>query len=153
MKLFKRMLAVLFIVLIAVQFVPVQLPKTSNDGKNDLVANHVVNDQLGTVLKTSCYDCHSNQTHYPWYAHVAPVSWLIVSDVDEGRRKLNFSNWSLYDKKHQAKKLDAIKEHVEDGEMPVYMYTILHRNAKLSDDQRSAIVTWTENLENKLDAE
>ncbi len=150
MKLFKRILLVLVILLVIIQFIPCKLPQTNHDTKNDIIANGLVNDETANTIKASCYDCHSNQTHYPWYSRVAPVSWLLTSDVKEGRGELNFSEWNSYDKRRKIRKLGDIKEQVEKGDMPIPIYTLIHRNTKLNETQKALIMKWSDELATKL---
>lgn len=96
-----------------------------------------------SVLEKSCQDCHSNRTVWPWYAHVAPVSWLLARDVHEGRRHLNFSNWQTYSPRKQAKLLEEIWEEVDEGEMPLGIYVALHGDAALSDGDKAILHDWT----------
>ena len=94
------------------------------------------------ALRAACYDCHSNETVWPWYTHVAPISWLLAYDVSEGREELNFSTWQRYDPKKQLKKLRETVETLNDGEMPPWYYSIIHPEARLSDEARRSIVAW-----------
>lgn len=93
-------------------------------------------------LRAACYDCHSNETRWPWYARLAPVSWLIAHDVDEGRRHLNFSTWSS-EPVRAAKNLDRINEVIDYREMPPAKYTLVHAAARLDDAHRKEILDWT----------
>ena len=95
------------------------------------------------VLERSCNDCHSNLTRWPWYARVAPASWLVAHDVHEGREHMNFSTWNRYDAEQRADHLDEIAEMVEQGEMPPWFYLPLHPDARLDDADREAIRAWT----------
>jgi len=150
MKLGKRILLVVIVLIIVIQFIPAGLPKVNIETKNDIITNNVVNPEIAIVLKTSCYDCHSNQTHYPWYAHLSPISWLLASDVEEGRDKLNFSEWNKYDKRRKIRKLGDIKEQVEKSEMPLGNYTLIHQKAKLNQTQKDLIIKWSDELSNKI---
>jgi hypothetical protein len=94
------------------------------------------------LLKRACYDCHSNQTVWPWYASVAPVSWMVGSDVNEGRRKLNFSEWGAYAGDVQEQKMKGIAEEVQDGDMPPWYYSIMHRTSRLNPEARNEIKKW-----------
>jgi hypothetical protein len=94
------------------------------------------------VLRRACYDCHSNETAWPWYSRVAPVSWLLGRDVREGRREVNFSTWNRNDAKRQARKWKEIQEQIEKGEMPPWIYTAVHGEARLSDADRQALLDW-----------
>jgi hypothetical protein len=95
------------------------------------------------VLRRVCYNCHSNETVWPWYSGVAPVSWLVGSDVHEARQHLNFSDWGTYDSGTQSHKLRGIAEEVQGGDMPPWYYSMVHREARLSPSERSQIQAWT----------
>ena len=94
---------------------------------------------VSAVLDRSCRDCHSNQTTWPWYSHVAPVSWLIAHDVNEGRQALNFSDWASYAPDRRQKLLAAACDEVTEGDMPGLAYTLIPRNARVSKAEVSAI--------------
>ena len=104
---------------------------------------------VAAALRAACYDCHSHETVWPWYSRVAPVSWLIASDVNEGREHLNFSDWPA-EAARAAKKLDRINEVVDYREMPPKKYTLLHAAARLTEAQRKAVMDWTEAAAGKL---
>ena len=95
------------------------------------------------ILRRSCYDCHSNETVWPWYSYIAPASWLLEDDVAEGRAELNFSEWRGYDEKKKTKKMKEIWEEVKEGEMPQWYYIIMHSDAALSDADKQIIRDWT----------
>ena len=127
---------VLLAVLALAQLVPVTRdnpPVTADVGAPPAVA---------AVLRRSCYDCHSHETRWPWYAHVAPTSWLVVHDVHEGREHLDFSTWNAYPAKKRAKKLDDVVEAVTEGWMPYWPYLIVHRDARLAKADAEAIAAW-----------
>ncbi|MEN6408099.1 MAG: heme-binding domain-containing protein [Anaerolineaceae bacterium] len=88
-----------------------------------------------SLAKTACFDCHSNETNYPWYASVAPASWLLQLDIDEGRRNMNFSDWGNY-----SLSATEIAKVVQDGKMPPFQYTIIHKNANLDQTQRDQLI-------------
>ncbi len=98
--------------------------------------------QVSAILHRACYDCHSNETVWPWYSHVAPVSWLVASDVSEGREKVNFSEWGKLDPARRAKKQREIGHEVAGGDMPEFYYVPMHPRAKLSDADRKVIENW-----------
>ncbi len=99
---------------------------------------------VGALLHRACYNCHSNETTWPWYSNVAPVSWLIGSDVSEGRQLLNFSDWGAYAIDLKAKKLGKIAAEVGGGEMPPWYYVPLHTEARLNNAERARIRDWAE---------
>jgi len=99
--------------------------------------------EVAGILTRACQDCHSNQTVWPWYSRIAPVSWLTIHDVNEGRGELNFSEWSRYTARRQDRKLKEICEQVERGEMPMPIYTVTHPQAKLTASDRKTICVWS----------
>jgi cytochrome c551/c552 len=120
-------LVVLFVVL---QLVPV-------DRTNPPVVSEPNWDspQTRTLVKAACFDCHSNETVWPWYSHVAPVKFLIASDVHGGRRAIDFSDWN-----NRRQRVGEIAEVVNSGEMPPWFYLIMHPNARLSSADKQALI-------------
>lgn len=106
--------------------------------------------EVDLVLRRACYDCHSNETVWPWYSNVSPVSWLLARDVRKGRRELNFSTWNAYDAKKKAKKLKESVEEVTEGEMPPWFYVAAHRDAALSEIDVARLRAWTAEERSKL---
>lgn len=150
MKLLRIFLLVLILAFIALQFVPNKMPKNAVAGKDDLITSGLPPSSISSILKTSCYDCHSNQTSFPWYSKVAPASWLLAKDIREGREDMNFSEWGSYSKRRQIRNLRKIKEEVTSGAMPLKNYLIIHRRAKLSPEQKTTLVNWTEDMTKKI---
>ena len=137
-----RIILAIILVLVGIQFIG-DRPETKKENPADLLKQAPVPGNVASILRHACYDCHSNETVYPWYASVAPVSWLINRDVKEGREKLNFSEWGLLTKAKKAKMLDKISEEaVEDNEMPMAIYVLLHPKAKLTDKDRKKLQAW-----------
>jgi len=143
-------LVLIVVLLVVIQFVPVKAPSNNINTSNDLVSVEKLDADVSVILKTSCYDCHSCQTHYPWYSYMAPVSWLVANDVKEGRAKLNFSDWGLNNKRRKIRQLEDIKEQVQQGEMPMGIYTVIHKKAKLTESQKQLLVKWTDGMANKV---
>ena len=98
--------------------------------------------EVDAILKSSCYDCHSNNTHYPWYANIQPVAWWLADHVNEGKREINFNEFLTYKPKKAHHKMEEVAEMVNEGEMPLQSYTIVHRDASLSDAQRKLVADW-----------
>ncbi|MDE3099457.1 MAG: heme-binding domain-containing protein [Verrucomicrobiota bacterium] len=124
-------------------------PRTNPPVKNDFVtAAHPPGD-VAAVIHAACYDCHSYETKWPWYAHVAPVSWFIVSDVKNGREHLELSDWPA-DPRRAARQLERINEALDYREMPLKRYTLIHADARLTEAQRKKIMDWTDATAAKL---
>ena len=132
----RRILLGLLVLFLAIQVVPVERPNPP--GGEWLPTPPAVEK----ILHRSCIDCHSNQTRWPWYAYVAPASWLVTHDVEEGRDHLNFSTWEIYDEDERIDHLDEIAEVIEDGDMPLWFYVPLHPDARLSADDSATLIRW-----------
>lgn len=132
------------LLLLAIQIVPNKLPPVVAANPGDIIQSGIVNEEVASMLKVSCYNCHSNETVYPWYSYVAPSSWLVAKDVREAREELNFSEWQNIEMIDQLGKLDDIYQEVESGKMPLGIYTLVHSSAKLDEAQRQSIITWAE---------
>ena len=118
---------------------------------NDFIATNAPAPQIAALLHAACYDCHSYETKWPLYSRIAPSSWLVVSDVNEGRERLNFSDWPV-EVDRAAKKLDRINEVLDYREMPPKKYTVLHPEARLSEAQHQALLDWSDAEAKKLKA-
>ena len=139
----KKILIVLVILLVVVQFFRPE-KNTSNDLTYDISTKYEVPNHINQILKVSCYDCHSNKTEYPWYANVQPVAWWLNNHVTDGKRHLNFSEFTKRPIAIQNHKLEETIEMVEKKEMPLESYTYLglHNEANLTEDQREVIIDW-----------
>ena len=150
MRILKIILWTILGIFILIQFIPVTYPEIVEDNKDDLIHTSFVPADVKLILKTSCYDCHSNETRYPWYSYVAPLKWMIIQHIDEGREAMNFSEWHKLNARDKIKLLDEIAEEVNDGNMPLPVYTFTHRNATLGKIQKDAINNWTEQMTNNI---
>ena len=131
-------LIVIIVILIVIQFVPVS--KINPPVTGEIKAS----ENVMQILKNSCYDCHSNEVRWPWYSNIAPASWLVVHDVNEAREHMNFSEWQFYSADDKEDNIEDIGEEIEDGEMPLWYYLILHNDARLSDNDKKTIKSWVE---------
>jgi hypothetical protein len=128
-------------------------PTRSTHAGDPLLSGAKIDSSVLSIIQRSCQDCHSEATHYPWYSFVAPVSWLIESDVSGGREHLNLSRWSDYPLARRERSLSEIANQVKEREMPLPQYTWIHRNAKLSEADRNALFQWTQGERARLIAE
>ena len=143
-KLLVVLVILLVIVFIAMQFFPDRLPENQPPDERDITRMGMVSGEALEILKTSCFDCHSNQTNLPWYSKVAPSSWFLANHVTHGREELNFSEWGDYSKRKRVSMLEGIKDEVAEGKMPLKSYTLLHRDAKMTEQEIAIITSWTE---------
>lgn len=142
MKILKWIGIGIVIILCVIQVVRPDRTNPAVDRGKTLQANAQVPPEVQAIFERSCYDCHSNQTKWPWYTNVAPVSWFVADHVKDGREELSFSEWGAYPPKKADHKLEEICEMVEKGEMPLESYLILHSGAKLSESDKQSLCNW-----------
>ncbi|MDE3185071.1 MAG: heme-binding domain-containing protein [Bacteroidota bacterium] len=151
MHIFKKILLALLIVFIAIQFVQPARNKNGLVEPVDVTKAVSVPENVKMILQTACYDCHSNNTNYPWYTYVQPVGWILNNHIINGKKELNFSDFGSYPIRRQQSKLKAIADQIKDGEMPLYSYTIIHKNARLSKEQKALLTDWAQKAKDSLD--
>ena len=148
-KLFRILLIVLLVAFVAIQFFQ------SEKNVEEISSNHIlkkekVPDNIKAIIQNACLDCHSNQTKYLWYHKIAPVSWMVNKHVVDGKDELNLSDWGEMDIYDKIGTLEEICQEVEREKMPIKSYIIMHKKAKLSDEQVAELCAWTENLSLEL---
>ncbi len=150
-KILKNVFLVLVVLFLLLQFYP-RAPKNDTGTSAFQISTVLpVPAHVGKVLKNSCYDCHSNTTNYPWYAMIQPVSWWLNDHISEGKKELNFSEFANYTLSKQYRKLEEIKDEVQENKMPLESYTIIHGGAKLLPDDKNLLVTWVEALRDSME--
>ncbi len=139
---FKKILILLVIVFGVIQFFRIDKTNPPVVAEMDLFSMHDASPEIKATIKSACYDCHSNETVYPWYSNIAPVSWWLKHHIDDGRKHLNFSEWGTYELKKRNHKLHECEEEIEEGKMPMFSYTITHSDAKLTSEQKEELEDW-----------
>lgn len=147
---FKNIAIFLVFLLLAIQSIRIDKTTEPLNPATDFMALTSANAEVANTLKIACYDCHSNQPTYPWYTNIAPVSWWIKHHINEGSHHLNFSIWGTYKDKRKHHKLEECIEMVEEGEMPMSSYTLMHGDAKLTDAQKLQLVEFFKALKNAM---
>jgi Haem-binding domain len=137
----------LYFVLIALVIIQFFHPEKNNESTAAALSTDVskvfpVPDNVQNILQNSCYDCHSNNTQYPWYAEIQPVAWWLDHHIEEGKKEVNFNEFATYSLRRQYKKFEEIIEQVKKDEMPPGSYTLIHRDAILNKDQKLALSLW-----------
>ena len=150
MSITKKILIALLGVFIIIQFIKPAKNQSSAVTPDDIFANFQAADSTKQLIRTACYDCHSNNTVYPWYAEIQPVAWWLADHVNEGKSELNFSEFASYKPKKADHKLEEVIEMIQEGEMPLKSYTLIHGNAKLSEAQKTGIITWANELRSQI---
>ncbi len=144
MHVLKKIAWYLLILLVLLQFIPRSVNKNEKKIPADIINNYQVPGQVQSVLQKACYDCHSNNTSYPWYAYVQPFRLLLDQHVKDGKEELNFSEYGSYSKKRQFNKLRSIGESLEKGTMPLKSYRIMHADARLTEAEKAIVLKWIE---------
>lgn len=146
----KKILLGLLIILVVIQFIR-PTPNTSDiPSENDIRVHYSVPSNVLSILKRACFDCHSNNTNYPWYSYIQPVAWWLDHHIQEGKEELNFSEFASYSPKKADHKLEEMIEMVEDEEMPLESYTYVHKDAILSDSEKELLINWAKELRNTI---
>ena len=150
-KYIKPTLYVLLVLLVLIQFYhPAR--NLSNDQTNHVSTKYAIPTEVEAILKPACYDCHSNQTRYPWYANIQPVASWLADHVEEAKGELNFSNFTRRRIAIQNKKFKEIIDEVKEGDMPLSSYMWLHRDAVLSEQQKQTLVNWAQSNMDSIQA-
>ncbi len=142
----RKIIALIILVLLAIQFFRIDKTNPPSVLSQDFIYLTDPSAEVATLLKTACYDCHSNQTRYPWYTNVAPVSWLIKGHINEAREYMNFSEWGTYPPEKRKQRLIKCLEEVGEGEMPLFSYTLINGEAKLNPAQQTVLTAWFKQL-------
>jgi len=149
-KYLKSTFYIIILVFVAIQFMPKNYNLSDVVSENDISKNFDVPPEVQQLFKTSCYDCHSNNTEYPWYNKIQPLSYFMEGHITEGKEELNFSEIGSYSKRRLKGKLKSIISQLDDDEMPMFSYTIIHRDAVLSEEEKEQIKSWATSELDKL---
>ena len=142
----KKIFLVLVVIFVLIQLYRPEKNTSSETLPTDFLVVTKANKTVASMIKTSCYDCHSNNTNYAWHTEIAPISWWIAHHVEEAKEELNFSEWGSFSDKRKAKKIKEMIEELEEREMPLKTYLPMHPEAKLSDNQLNELLTWVKSL-------
>src|SRR5687767_2539591 len=149
-KAYRKIGILVLILLVVMQFI--QPTKNNSDdgiGENDISKVMVIPDELHRTFVNKCYDCHSNNTRYPWYFNLQPIGWWLAAHVHDGKEHLNFSEFKNYDPEKAEHKLEDLKEVTDDRSMPLKAYTMFHENTEITDADAKAINDWLTNPNKK----
>ncbi len=147
MKVLKKIGVVLLIALVVAQFFGPEKNDGNLDTVNAFIAETNPPAEVTQILKTTCFDCHSAKTNYPWYNNITPVNYWLDEHIRDGKKHLDFSKWSEYSLKRKEHKMDELYEEVEKKEMPLNSYTWTHADANLTQAQIDAVVAWAKKVQ------
>lgn len=142
----RRILLILLATFAVAQFIRPDTRLPSTDPTRGIIAIAQPDEEVAGLLRAACYDCHSNETQYPWYDRITPVNWWVQHHVNEGREESNLSEWATMSEKHRAHFVDEAAELIESGEMPLSSYTWMHGDARLDQRQRKLLIDFFQSL-------
>ena len=149
----KILFALLFVILVvftAIQFIQPVRNISGQVLQTDISNTYNVPENVYTLLKNACYDCHSNNTNYPWYSNIQPVAWLLAMDIKNGKAKINFSEFGSNSSRRQISKLQGVENRIKDGTMPLPQYQLMHKNARLTKEEKELIIDWIQKTKDNI---
>ena len=149
----KKVMIGLLVVLVVIQFIKPAKNTSTGQTADDMNVIYPIPDSVNKILDKACYDCHSNNTRYPWYSSFQPVAWWLNDHINEGKEELNFSEYGKRTLAKRAKKLKKIAKEVEEGEMPLSSYTWIHNEARLTEQEKKIVIDWANNLSQQITAQ
>ena len=149
---FKKILLVLLVILIIIQFIHPRKNQSKGVQANSVATAFAIPDDVKIILDKACLDCHSNNTRYPWYAKLQPVDWWLTNHVNKGKNALNLDEYTNRSLRYQYHKMEEIEDEVKEGAMPLNSYTWTHRDAILTDAEKTAIYNWTQAVRKEMEA-
>ena len=150
MKIVKIIAMILLVAFVGIQFVPTARNQSNTVPSTDFMLVNNVPETIQKKLEISCYDCHSNNTQYPWYNKIQPVAWFLEDHIKEGKAELNFNEWDSLSSRRKASKLRSIIKQIESGEMPLDSYTLIHKDAKVSEAEAEELISFITQLKDSL---
>ncbi len=150
MKLLKGSGLAILVVLVGIQFIPTRSNQSKEMASSDFIKINKVPEDIGRLLHTSCYNCHSNNTNYPWYSRIQPVGWYLENHIKKGKSELNFSEFGSYSVRRQKSKLESMANQIKKNKMPLSSYTFIHRDARLSPESKKALLDYLDALRDSL---
>lgn len=152
MRLLKRILLVLLIGFIVIQFFRPERNVSAQTSRNDITTLYAMPGDVKQIMDKACFDCHSNNTKYPWYAEIQPIAWWLADHIEEGKEHMNYSEFASYGLRKQYHKLEETEEMVKENHMPLDSYTWMHRDAKLTTEERQRLAQWSVDVRKQMEA-
>jgi len=149
----KKVLLGLLALLVIIQFIRPEKNINTAVTALDMNVMYPIPDSVAQVLQKACYDCHSDNTRYPWYNNIQPVAWWLNDHITDGKKELNFSEYGKRTPPKQAKKLKKIAKEIQEGDMPLSSYTLIHKDAVLTDAEKKMLIDWATGLSQQISAQ
>ena len=148
----KKILILLLVAIVVIQFFRPKRNKAAGDQPNYIGNVYKVPEDVKSILAKSCTDCHSNNTRYPWYANVQPVDWWLTNHINDGKKELNFDLYTAKSLRYQYRKMEELVEQVKEGKMPLNSYLWMHKDAKLTDEEKNKLINWADAIRDSMKA-
>jgi len=146
----KKILIILLIAFVIIQFIHPGRNKTTAEQTGYIGKVYPVPADVKSILEKACNDCHSNNTRYPWYFKVQPVDWWLTGHINDGKKELNLDEFTGRSPRFQYNKMEALQKEVKEGGMPLNSYLWIHKDAKLSSDEKNKLIAWADDIRNDL---
>jgi competence CoiA-like predicted nuclease len=150
MRLIKKILLAIVIVAVLIQFIQPAHNKSVQETQMEITKLYSMPVTVQNILKNVCYDCHSNHTRYPWYVHIQPMGWLMAKHIKEGKDELNFDEFGSYSLRRKESKLRSIASSIDKETMPLQSYTLMHADARLTENEKAIIIDWATKTKDSL---
>jgi hypothetical protein len=147
----KKILLIVIAILVIIQFFHPKKNLGPSPSPNAIAAAYATPDSVQQVLAVACYDCHSNNTRYPWYNNVQPVAWWLNGHVQDGKKELNFDEFKTFTPRRQYNKMKELIHEIRDDGMPLDSYTLIHKDALLSPAQKDMLISWAEGIRHQME--
>tara|TARA_R110002126_G_scaffold27328_10_gene91747 strand:- start:404 stop:859 length:456 start_codon:yes stop_codon:yes gene_type:complete len=151
MKIVNSIVLVLLVAFVGIQFIPTEHNQSDIVPATDFMLVNNVQNKLKSKLQVSCYDCHSNNTYYPWYNKIQPVAWFLEDHINDGKKELNFNEWDTYSERRKNSKLKSIVKQIEGNEMPLFSYTLIHKDAIFSEEDKLMVINYMKGLKDSIE--
>lgn len=148
----KILFRTLLIVFVTIQFFRPKENKSDAVQTNDLSTLYPIPENVNQIFKKACNDCHTNNTVYPWYSKVQPIAWWLAEHVNEGKAEFNMNEFATFNLRKQYRRISQVADLVKKGEMPLKSYTIVHRDAILTDEEKQALYDWSQAIQDSMKA-
>lgn len=142
MRLIRKTLLAVLLTFVIIQFIRPARNRSGQASAADFTKVYQVPVDVQSVLQKACYDCHSNNTRYPWYTNIQPMGWMMARHIKKGKEQLNFNEFGSYTGRRRISKLKGIANQIRDGDMPLWSYKIMHKQGRLSDSQKKLVIEW-----------
>lgn len=149
-KIFLVILSILLIVFIVIQFIRPARNESGQVSETDILKTYNISSNVSNLLKNACYDCHSNNTNYPWYSNIQPVGWFLAKDIKDGKAELNFSEFGSLSSRRQISKLKNVESRIKDGTMPLPTYQLMHPEARFTEDEKQLLIDWIKSTRDSI---